>query len=149
MTLQRIVWQHNGEKKKVQKEKTIIDKTYIWSKRSSNMSPTKDRGELRCSRRVCRSWSISGTRRVNIVTNPIISREWVKDRAVLTISGTYRCSLWHRYYITVNQVMVVTIAFSVWWLHFYQKEPLISVASVLAASSYKEIPIGATSSGIS
>ena len=94
MTLQRIVWQHNGEKKKVQKEKTIIYKTYIWSKRSSNMSPTKDRGELRCSRRVCRSWSISGTRRVNIVTNPIISREWIKDRAVLTIIGTYRGSLW-------------------------------------------------------
>ena len=88
MTLLRIVWRdqrgnqlpyiknrlHNGEKKK-------------YKKRSSNRSPTKDRGELRCSRRVCRSWCISGTRRVNIVTNPIISREWVKDRAVLTISG--------------------------------------------------------------
>jgi hypothetical protein len=48
--------------------------------------------------RVCRSWSTSGTRRVNIVTNPIISREWVNDREVLTISGKYRWSLWTRHY---------------------------------------------------
>jgi hypothetical protein len=126
-------------KRKSTKGKTIIYKTYIYSKRSRNRSPTKDRAELRCSRRVCRSWSTSGTRRVNIVTNPIISREWVMDRAVLTISGTYRWSLWHWYFITVNQVMVVNITFSEWWLHLYQKEPLISLASVLAAFSNKEI----------
>jgi hypothetical protein len=28
-------------------------------------------------------------RRVNLVTNPVISREWGKDREVLTTSGTY------------------------------------------------------------
>jgi hypothetical protein len=32
-------------------------------------------GELRCSGRVSSSCSISGTRRVNLVTNPVISRE--------------------------------------------------------------------------
>jgi hypothetical protein len=31
----------------------------------------------------------SGTRRVNLVTNPVISREWGKDREVFTTSGTY------------------------------------------------------------
>jgi hypothetical protein len=43
---------------------------------------------------------------------------------------------------SVNQVMEVTVT-------FYQKDPLISVASVLATSSNKEILIGATSSEIS
>jgi hypothetical protein len=75
-------------KRKSTKRNTTIYKTYIYSQRSSNMSPTKDRGELGCFRRVCRSCSISGTRRVNLVTNQIITREWVRNREVLTISGT-------------------------------------------------------------
>jgi hypothetical protein len=110
---------HNGEKKST-KGKTTIYKTYIYSQRSSNTSPTKDRGELGC----CRSCSTSGTHRVNLVTNQIITREWVRDREVLTISGTNKWSLWHIYYITVNQVMVTTVIFSKWWLRLYQKEPL-------------------------
>ena len=35
------------------------------------------------------SCSTSGTRRVNLVTNPVISHEWGKDREVFTTSGTY------------------------------------------------------------
>jgi hypothetical protein len=37
--------------------------------------PTKTGGELRGSGRVNSSWSTSGTRRVNLVTSPVISRE--------------------------------------------------------------------------
>jgi hypothetical protein len=81
------------------------------------------------------------------VTRPLAL--YVKDREVLTISGTYRWSLCHRYSITVNHIMAVTVTFSKWWLHLYRKEPSIAVASVLAASSKKEIPIGATSFEIS
>ena len=33
------------------------------------------KGELRCSGRVSSSYSTSGTRRVNLVTNPVINRE--------------------------------------------------------------------------
>jgi hypothetical protein len=36
-----------------------------------------------------------------------------------------RGHLWHRYSITVNQVMVATVTFSKWWLQLYQKEPLV------------------------
>ena len=92
----------------------------------------------------------SGTRRVNLVTNPIISRACGKDQEVFTTSGTYRWSFLHRYSIAVKHVMVATVTFSKWWL--YQTLPkgtLISVASLLAASSIKDIMIGATSSGIS
>ena len=45
--------------------------------------------ELRCSWRVSISCSTSGTRRVNLVTNLLISHEWGKDREVFTTSGTY------------------------------------------------------------
>jgi ribosomal protein L32 len=52
-------------------------------------TPLKIGGELRCSGRVCSSCSTSGTRHVNLVTNPVISREWGKDREVFTTCGTY------------------------------------------------------------
>ena len=42
-----------------------------------------------CSGRVNSSCSISATRRVNLVTNPVISHEWGKDLEVFTTSGTY------------------------------------------------------------
>jgi hypothetical protein len=56
-------------------------------------TPLKTWGELWCSRRVSSSCSTSGTRHVNLVTNPVISREWGKDREVFTTSGTYLWSL--------------------------------------------------------
>jgi hypothetical protein len=52
-------------------------------------TPLKTGGELRCSGRVSSSCSTSGTRRVNLVTNPVISREWGQDREVFTTGGTY------------------------------------------------------------
>jgi hypothetical protein len=52
-------------------------------------TPLKTGGELRCSGRVSSSCSTSGTRRVNLVTNPVINREWGKGRKVFTTSGTY------------------------------------------------------------
>ena len=45
-----------------------------------------------CSERVSSSCSTSDTRRVNLVTNPVISHERGKDREVFTTSGTYPCS---------------------------------------------------------
>ena len=42
-----------------------------------------------CSGRVSSSCSTSDTRRVNLVTNTVISNERGKDREVFTTSGTY------------------------------------------------------------
>jgi hypothetical protein len=56
-------------------------------------TPLKTGGELRCSTRVSSSFSTSGTRRVNLVTNPLINHEWGKDQEVFTTSGTYLWSL--------------------------------------------------------
>jgi hypothetical protein len=51
--------------------------------------PLKTGGELRCSGKVSSSCSISDTRRVNLVTNPVISHERGKDREVLATSVAY------------------------------------------------------------
>ena len=52
-------------------------------------TPLKTGGELGFSGRVSSSCSTSYTRRVNLVTHPVISHALGKDREVLTTSGTY------------------------------------------------------------
>ena len=75
------------------KEKTQKD-----TQRSTKHSPKNDRetrtplktgGQLRCSGRISSSCSTSGTSRISLVTNPVISLERWKDRGMLTTSGTY------------------------------------------------------------
>ena len=77
------------KKEKVQKNKQRSTKHTYKTKDRVTRTPLKTGGELRCSRRVSSSCSTSGTRRVNLVTNPVISRERGKDREVFTTSGTY------------------------------------------------------------
>jgi len=36
-----------------------------------------------------------------------------------------RGPLWHRYSITVNQIMVATVKHSKWWFQLCQEEPLV------------------------
>ena len=71
-------------KRKSTKGQTTIYKT----KDRVTRTPLKTGGELRCSGRVSSSCSTCGTRRVNLVRNLVISREWGKDREVFTTSGT-------------------------------------------------------------
>ena len=59
--------QHNG-RKKINK-KTNNDLQNIQNQWLSNTIHTKNRGELRCSARVCCSSFTSDTRRLNLVTN--------------------------------------------------------------------------------
>ena len=74
---------------KVQKDKQRSTKHTYKTKDRVTRTPLKTGGELMCSGRLSSSYSTSGTRRVNLVTNPVISREWGKDREVFTTSGTY------------------------------------------------------------
>jgi len=76
-------------KEKVQKDKQLSTKHTYKTKDRVTRTPLKTGDELRCSGRVSSSYSTSGTRRVNLVTNPVISREWGTDREVFTTSGTY------------------------------------------------------------
>ena len=77
-------------KTKVQKEKQRSTKHTHKTKDRVTRTPLKTGDELRFCRRVSNFRSTSGTRRVNLVTKPVISHEWGKDREVLATSGTYQ-----------------------------------------------------------
>ena len=62
-------------KEKVQKDKQRSTKHTYKTKDRVTRTPLKTGGELRCSGKVGSSCSTSGTRRVNLVTNPVVSRE--------------------------------------------------------------------------
>jgi hypothetical protein len=61
-------------KEKVQKDKQRSTKHIYKTKDRVKRTPLKTGGKLRCSGRVSSSCSTGGTRRVNLVTNPVISR---------------------------------------------------------------------------
>jgi hypothetical protein len=69
-------------KKKVKKDKQRSTIHTYKTKDRVTRTPLKIGGELRCSGRVGSSCSTSGICRVNLVTNPVLSREWGKDREV-------------------------------------------------------------------
>ena len=62
-------------KEKIQKDKQRSTKHTYKTKDRVTRTPLKTGDELRGSGRVSRSCSTSGTRRVNLVTNPVISDE--------------------------------------------------------------------------
>jgi len=66
--------QHNG-KEKVQKDKQRSTKHTHKIKDRMTQTPLKTGGELMCQGRVSNSCSTSGTRRLNLVTNHVISHE--------------------------------------------------------------------------
>jgi hypothetical protein len=110
--------QQHGQKKKIQKDKQQSIKHTHKTKDRETRTPLKTGGKLRCSGKVGSSCSTSGIRRVNLVTNPVVSHEWGKDRGVFTTSGTYPWLFVTQ--ITVNQVMVATVKLSNWRLQLNQ-----------------------------
>jgi hypothetical protein len=83
----------------------------------NNTSKTTDRviqtvlktgGELRCSGRVSSSCSTSGTRSVNLVTNPVVSHEWGMTGKCLREVEHILGHLWHRYSIILMSVLRIT-----------------------------------------
>jgi hypothetical protein len=62
-------------KEKVQKNNQRSTKHTYKTKDRVTRTPLKTGGEISCSGRVCSSCSTSGTRRFNLVTNPVTSRE--------------------------------------------------------------------------
>jgi hypothetical protein len=82
-------------KGKVQKYKQRSTKHTHETKDWVARTPLQSGGELMCSGSVSNSCSTSGTRRVNLVTNPVISHEWRKDKEMFTTSGTYLWSFGH------------------------------------------------------
>jgi hypothetical protein len=71
-------------KRKIQKDNQRSTKHTHKTKDRVTRTPLNTGGELRCSGRVCSSCSTCGTRRVNLVINPMISRERGTDWEVFT-----------------------------------------------------------------
>ena len=63
------------EEQKFDSDKQRSTKHIYKTKDRVTRTPLKTGGELRYSGRISSSCSTSGTRRVNLVTNPVISRE--------------------------------------------------------------------------
>ena len=74
-------------KENVQKDKQRSTKHTYKTKDRVTRIPLKTGSELWCSGRVSYSCSTGDIRRVNLVTNPVISHEREKDREVFTTSG--------------------------------------------------------------
>ena len=102
MVLIRRVWGYHNQNPYIEEEQTTQCPKGKNYKRTNNdlqnthetkdrvtRTPLKHRGGVRCSGRVCSSFSTSNTRHVNLVTNPVMSHEWGKDQEVFTSSGTY------------------------------------------------------------
>jgi hypothetical protein len=70
-----LVFYTQWSKEKVQKDKQRLTKHTYKTKDRATRTPLKTGCEFRCSGRVGSSCSTSGTRRVNLVTNPVISRD--------------------------------------------------------------------------
>ena len=124
-------------KRKVQTAKQRSTKHTHKTKDRVTRTPLKIEGELRCFGRVNRSCSTSGTRRVNLVTNPVISHEWGKDWEVFTTSGTYPWSfvtqVFHIGQPSHDKIFEVITS-------TYPRGTIGSVASLLAATLYQGHP---------
>jgi hypothetical protein len=120
-----IEWQTiQWPKEKVPKDKQRSTKHTHRTKDRATRTPLKTGDELRCSGRVSSSCSTSGTRRVYLIIDTVISHEWGKDREVLTTSGTYYV-IYDTYILVSNQVIVTIVTLSKWWLQVSQEEPLV------------------------
>ena len=98
-------------KVKEQKDKQRSTKQTHKTKDRVTRTPIKTGSKLRCSGRVGSSCSTSGTRRVNLVTNPVIGHEWGKHREVMYTETKYLlgCSL-PRYCHLLRTIKLICVA---------------------------------------
>ena len=67
-------------------------RTWRQKKKLSNKTQIKNKTSFMCFGRVSSSSSTSGTRRVTLFKNPVISHEWGKNEFVITAEGIYQRS---------------------------------------------------------
>ena len=100
-------------KEKVQMDKQRSTKHTLKTKDRVTRATPKSGGELMCCGNVSSSCSISGTHRVNLFTNPEISHEWGKDRAVFfsveyirSNRSTFNIPILNHLYISLSAILL-------------------------------------------
>jgi hypothetical protein len=97
-------WPKENEQKDKQWSTKHIHKT----KDRVTRTPLITMGELRCPGRISSSWSTSGSRRVSLVTNPVISDEWGKClRQVEHIRGYFLTQIFHSGQLSFHNSIIV------------------------------------------
>ena len=80
----------------------------------------KTRIELRLPGKISSFCSTSSIHPACCVINPVRSHEGGRNDAIMVTTKTHYCGhLWHRHWVSVNQVMTATIKLSKWWLQLY------------------------------
>ena len=109
--------QCNGQKKtekrqtKGQKNKPRSTRHYTEHWRFINTNPTETGGEFRCSGMVSSSCFTCNAHRTTLDTHHVISHVWGEDGLWLRQMRHTCGHLRHKYFATVNQVMVATVNF--------------------------------------
>ena len=124
-------------KRKVQRDKQRSTKYTHKTKVRVTRAPLKTGVN---SGRVSSSCSTSCTRRVNLVTNPVISHDWGKNREVFTTSGTYPWSFITQIFHSSQPShggdrKIFKVMTAIW-----PRRTSGSVASLLAATLYQGNP---------
>ena len=99
-------------KRKRTKGQIMICKTLHGKQKIEQHKPTKNQVWTQVLRKGGISLSNICTRRITLITNPMINREWGKDLKVFATSGTYPWSLVAQLFVTVNKGMVATVKLS-------------------------------------
>ena len=94
--------QHNDQNKNVQKDKQRSTKQTHKTKDRVTGTTLKTGDEIRCSGGMNRSCSTSGTSRINLAINPVISHAWGMNREVLTTSRTYSWSFVTQKFLSIQ-----------------------------------------------
>jgi len=101
--------QYKSQKKQDQGTKNDLQNTTQKTKDRATGITLKTRGDLS-------SCSTCDTRRIALVTNPVISHKWEKDRIVITTDGTYPWLFVTQIFRNgSDQVMVATVKHSKRW----------------------------------
>ena len=85
--------QHNGQQEKDKKDNNGLQNITQKNKDRTTWTPLKTGWELMCSDRVSSSFPKCGTHRVTLLTKPVISHQWGKERVVMMTNWTYLSSV--------------------------------------------------------
>jgi hypothetical protein len=116
--------QYNDQKKNRQKDKQRSTKHIQKIKARVTRTPLKTGCELRCSGRVSSSCSTSGTHRINLVTNPVISHVYTENMLELF----WQCCIFIVFHFISLELPIIQIFIAhLLWKEFIQNRDDLNI----------------------